>query len=78
MLQAPLSYELPCMRTRLALTMLSTLLLALAPACLPAQESEMRAPDLAGTEWLNTDRPLSSFEKDLKGQVVLLDFWGFW
>ncbi|MAW59866.1 MAG: alkyl hydroperoxide reductase [Planctomycetes bacterium] len=37
----------------------------------------MRAPDLAGTEWLNTDRPLSSFEKDLKGQVVLLDFWTY-
>lgn len=59
--------------------MLATLLLALAPACLPAQEQEpdMKAPNLLGTEWLNTDRPLTSFDEELKGQVVLLDFWTY-
>ncbi|HET9951636.1 MAG TPA: thioredoxin-like domain-containing protein [Candidatus Eisenbacteria bacterium] len=36
-----------------------------------------RAPELrAGFAWLNTDRPLS-FSKELKGQVVLLDFWTY-
>src|SRR5437867_6351858 len=36
-----------------------------------------RAPELpAGFAWLNTDRPLS-FAKELKGQVVLLDFWTY-
>jgi DNA-binding beta-propeller fold protein YncE/cytochrome oxidase Cu insertion factor (SCO1/SenC/PrrC family) len=33
------------------------------------------APDLAAESWLNTDKPLSI--KDLKGQVVLLDFWTY-
>jgi len=37
----------------------------------------MRAPDLASDEWLNTDRPLRSIKEDLKGQVVLLDFWTY-
>ena len=36
-----------------------------------------RAPELpADFAWLNTDRPLS-FAKDLRGQVVLLDFWTY-
>ena len=36
-----------------------------------------RAPELKpGFAWLNTDRPLS-FAKELKGQVVLLDFWTY-
>jgi len=36
-----------------------------------------RAPELKpGFAWLNTDRPLS-FSKELKGQVVLLDFWTY-
>jgi thiol-disulfide isomerase/thioredoxin len=36
-----------------------------------------RAPELdPGFAWLNTDRPLR-FAKELKGQVVLLDFWTY-
>ncbi len=36
-----------------------------------------RAPELRPTfAWLNTDRPLT-FAKELKGQVVLLDFWTY-
>jgi thiol-disulfide isomerase/thioredoxin len=37
----------------------------------------IRAPELeAGFAWLNTDRPLH-FARELKGQVVLLDFWTY-
>jgi thiol-disulfide isomerase/thioredoxin len=37
----------------------------------------LHAPELnPGFAWLNTDRPLS-FARDLKGQVVLLDFWTY-
>ena len=36
----------------------------------------VRAPELmGGNGWLNTDRPI--FIKDLKGKVVLLDFWTY-
>ena len=36
----------------------------------------MDAPDFPGTlEWLNTGRPLTL--KDLRGKVVLLDFWTY-
>ncbi|MFN8523554.1 MAG: hypothetical protein U0821_10705 [Chloroflexota bacterium] len=36
----------------------------------------VRAPDFpAGIEWLNADRPLSI--ADLRGKLVLLDFWTF-
>ena len=36
----------------------------------------VNAPDFpAGLDWLNTDRPLSL--KDLRGKVVVLDFWTF-
>jgi DNA-binding beta-propeller fold protein YncE len=36
--------------------------------------SKVAAPDLSGgTDWLNTDRPLDL--KELRGRVVLLDFW---
>ncbi len=36
----------------------------------------IKAPDFpAGLEWLNTDRPLSLV--DLRGKIVVLDFWTF-
>ena len=36
----------------------------------------VNAPDFpAGLDWVNTDRPLSL--KDLRGKLVLLDFWTF-
>src|SRR5213075_551423 len=38
--------------------------------------SRIHAPDLTGaTAWLNTDRPISI--DDLRGQVVVLDFWTY-
>ncbi len=39
-------------------------------------EGTINAPDFPeGLEWLNTDRPLSL--RDLRGKVVLLDFWTY-
>lgn len=36
----------------------------------------IRAPDFpSGLEWLNTPHPLSI--KDLRGKVVLLEFWTY-
>lgn len=36
----------------------------------------IRAPEFpAGLAWLNTDRPFSL--KELRGKVVLLDFWTY-
>jgi len=44
---------------------------------LMAQEKVEKATDLdAGTAWLNTSKPIS-IHKDLKGKIVLLDFWTF-
>ena len=43
---------------------------------MPDYRGEVYAPDFpAGAEWLNTQRPLSLGE--LRGKVVLLDFWTF-
>jgi thiol-disulfide isomerase/thioredoxin len=44
---------------------------------LRAQGKQEKAPDLVGgTDWLNTAKPLS-IHKDLKGKIVILDFWTF-
>ena len=43
---------------------------------LPGGEGRVRAPDFTGADaWLNTDQPLSI--RDLRGQVVLVDFWTY-
>lgn len=43
---------------------------------MPVEPGTVNAPDFpAGAEWWNTDRPLSI--KDLKGKIVLLDFWTY-
>ena len=40
------------------------------------KRAPVRAPELSGgTGWLNTDRPI--YIKDLKGKVVILDFWTY-
>src|SRR5277367_2299123 len=42
----------------------------------PDLQGTVNAPDFpAGAEWLNIDHPISM--KDLKGKIVLLDFWTF-
>jgi hypothetical protein len=47
--------------------------------CLMSPQSfagKVNAPDFpSGLDWLNTDRPISL--KDLRGKIVLLDFWTF-
>src|SRR5215831_1528731 len=46
------------------------------PAKNPFFEGEVNAPDFpAGAEWLNTERAVSL--RDLRGKVVLLDFWTY-
>ena len=40
-------------------------------------EGQANAPEFpSSVEWLNTGRPLTLSE--LRGKVVLLDFWGHW
>jgi thiol-disulfide isomerase/thioredoxin len=41
----------------------------------PDRRPRVRAPELRGRGWLNTDRPLSL--ADLRGRFLLLDFWTF-
>lgn len=37
---------------------------------------QVNAPDFpAGLEWVNTDRPLSI--RDLRGRIVILEFWTY-
>jgi len=41
-----------------------------------SESGRVRAPDFTGASgWINTDKPVSI--KDLRGQVVLLDFWTY-
>jgi thiol-disulfide isomerase/thioredoxin len=50
--------------------------LRLRPSYVTFRSVRIHAPDFAGaTAWLNTDKPLSI--KDLRGQVVVLDFWTY-
>ena len=41
----------------------------------PGRTARVRAPELLGRGWLNTDGPLRL--RDLRGRFVLLDFWTF-
>jgi thiol-disulfide isomerase/thioredoxin len=57
--------------------------LAMLPSCAQAQTKDTRmdpilhAPDFPKEfAWLNTDQPLS-FKTNLKGQVVVIDFWTY-
>lgn len=65
--------------------MILLLVLACLPGCAKPQEEEktvndagaVRAPELEpNLGWINTDRPLR-LKEELKGQVVLLDFWTY-
>jgi sugar lactone lactonase YvrE/thiol-disulfide isomerase/thioredoxin len=68
------------LRAALRAAALFLLLATLAPTARAAQADEGRAgpaaPDFTGADgWLNTDKPIAM--KDLKGHVVLLDFWTY-
>jgi thiol-disulfide isomerase/thioredoxin len=42
-----------------------------------ASNAPIHAPELTGAvDWLNVSRPLS-LKTDLKGKIVLLDFWTY-
>ena len=75
-------------RRRAARLALGLLALALTGLAVPSAAQEPRreqdlsalegrpAPALDVTGWLNTDGPLTW--ADLRGKVVLIDFWGTW
>src|SRR5687767_7762119 len=65
-------------RQRAALVAIIGLVFPLFGATLLAEEKERRtaAPDFDGADgWINTAKPIAI--KDLKGHVVLLDFWTY-
>jgi thiol-disulfide isomerase/thioredoxin len=79
------------LRTYLAVLLIGSLLAAFGASWVSAQsqegramkpskdkifEGEVNAPDFpTGLDWLNTDKPLSL--RDLRGKIVLLDFWTY-
>jgi hypothetical protein len=71
----PVGSHLP--RRGLAALALSLAILTAAPGTVTvarAADAGLRAPELeGGVGWINTDQPIRL--KDLKGKVVLLDFW---
>jgi DNA-binding beta-propeller fold protein YncE len=63
-------------RTVVGLVVVGMLLLTQLAAPAVAAEATQPAPDFTGADgWLNTAKPIST--KDLKGQVVILDFWTY-
>ncbi len=61
----------------MSLTRLCVALLLGAAIMSDRADAQIHAPELEpNLGWLNTDRPLS-FKEDLKGHVVLLDFWTY-
>jgi sugar lactone lactonase YvrE/peroxiredoxin len=62
------------MRTIVPLLLVATLMTA--PAAQAEEKARVRAPDFKAADgWLNTDKPVSI--ADLKGHVVLIDFWTY-
>lgn len=53
----------------------TALLLATFFAALPLAVQDGAAPSLDGGEWINTNEPVAL--EDLRGRIVLLDFWTF-
>ncbi|KAA3611928.1 MAG: hypothetical protein DWQ01_07550 [Planctomycetota bacterium] len=64
-------------RLLLGLLLFPVSLAGVARAFPEMQQQNLHAPDLKGRAWLNTEKPLESWKKDLKGHVVLLDFWTY-
>jgi sugar lactone lactonase YvrE len=64
------------MRTHAIPAAVIGLVLALCSAPSRAQEKVVAAPDFTGADgWINTEKPIAI--NDLKGHVVLLDFWTY-
>ena len=69
-----LSSLTPARRALLILLFGALTLLALPAAAWAQQGERVLAPDLdGGTGWIGVDKPLHL--KDLRGKIVVLDFW---